>query len=124
MTDVPGTFAIVIVPATGCLRALQASTTGASAASIPLLRWPMRADEKDTRQISWLGVLVMISGHPRWLLRRQRRVVIAGTIAVVAGIAIVAGSVKWLLPCSHILTASLPYSIGSARRFGYCSTGF
>ena len=100
MTDVPGTFAIVVC-LYGCLRALQASTTGASAAWISFAALA-NAVGGTARQISWLGVLVMVAPCTLWLLRRQRRVVIAGTIAVVAGIAIVAGSLQWFSLQPHI----------------------
>ena len=99
MTDVPGTFAIVVC-LYGCLRALQASTTGASAAWISFAALA-NAVGGTARQIAWLGVLVMVPCTV-WLLRRQRRVVIAGTISVVTGIAIVAGSLQWFSQQPHI----------------------
>ena len=99
MTDVPGTFAIVVC-LYGCLRALQASTTGASAAWISFAALA-NAVGGTARQIAWLGVLV-ICPCTVWLLRRQRRVVIAGTISVVTGIAIVAGSLQWFSQQPHI----------------------
>ncbi len=61
MTDVPGTFAIVVC-LYGCLRALQASTTGASAAWISFAALA-NAVGGTARQIAWLGVLVMVPMH-------------------------------------------------------------
>jgi hypothetical protein len=75
MTDVPGLFAIVVC-LYACLRAIQTERTvwtiawvGFAALSNVVLG--------STRQIAWLGVLVMVPSA-LWILRRNRRVVLAG----------------------------------------------
>ena len=93
MTDIYGLFAIVIC-LYGCLRALQAST---SRAAIAWLCFAVATNAicGTSRQIAWLGVLVMVPST-LWLLRAQRRVLIAGAAATLAGCAFIFACLQWL----------------------------
>ena len=99
MTDVPGIFAIVVC-LYGCLRALQASTTAASVAWI-IFASLTNAVGGTARQVAWLGVLVMVP-CTIWLLRRQRRVVMAGAASVVVGISMITGLIHWFSRQPHV----------------------
>jgi hypothetical protein len=92
MTDIPGLFALVVC-LYGCLRALQAGTDRAT------IDWLIFAALSNallgtTRQIAWLGVLVMVPST-LWLLRDRRRVLLAGAVAVFAGVLVIAGVLHW-----------------------------
>jgi hypothetical protein len=110
MTDIQGLFAIVIC-LYGCLRALQAAAPRAA------MGWLCFAIATDAvfgtaRQIAWLGILVMVP-CTLWLLRAQRRVLIAGAIATAAGAVFIFGCLQWLkhqpytVP-EHVLIGSFP----------------
>jgi hypothetical protein len=93
MTDIFGLFSIVIC-LYGCLRALQAYTERATIA------WLCAAVVGNalcgtSRQIAWLGVLVMVPST-LWLLRDRRRVLVAGGGATLAGFVFVFGCMQWL----------------------------
>jgi hypothetical protein len=82
MSDLPGLFAIVIC-LYGCLRALQATSERAA------IFWMAFAVASNvicgsSRQIAWLGVLVM-APCTLWLLRKYRAVLVAGGAFTVAG---------------------------------------
>jgi hypothetical protein len=100
MTDVAGVFAIVVC-LYGCLRALQAGSTEAKMAWISLATIA-NGIGGTARQISWLGVLVMVP-TTLWLLRRERRVVVAGVISWAAGVGIMAGSLVWFSHQPNVL---------------------
>jgi hypothetical protein len=75
MTDVPGLFAIVIC-LYACLRAVQVERV------VSTIAWIGFAGLSNVvfgsvRQIAWLGALVMVPSAV-WILRRNRRVVLAG----------------------------------------------
>lgn len=92
MTDIQGLFAVVLC-LYGCLRSVQAST---SRAAIAWLCFAVAGDAicGTSRQIAWLGVLVMVPSTV-WLLRSQRRVLIAGTAITTAGYLFVFGCMQW-----------------------------
>jgi hypothetical protein len=92
MSDIQGLFAIVLC-LYGCLRSLQASC---SRAAIGWLCFAIAADGicGTSRQIAWLGVLVMVPSTA-WLLRSQRRVFQAGAAATLAGWLFVYGCLQW-----------------------------
>jgi hypothetical protein len=92
MTDIPGLFALVVC-LYACLCALQ-STTDRAAIGWLLFAALSNALLGTTRQIAWLGVLVMVPST-LWLLRDRRRVLIAGVLGVFAGILIIAGVLHW-----------------------------
>ncbi len=101
MTDINGLFAILLC-LYGCLRALQAST---SRATIAWLCFAVVANALcgTSRQIAWLGVLIMVPST-LWLLRAHRRVVLAGAAATLAGALFVFACLQWF---KH-----QPYSVG------------
>jgi Dolichyl-phosphate-mannose-protein mannosyltransferase len=93
MSDIHGLFAIVLC-LYGCLRALQSSTTRAS------IGWLCFAVATNaicgtSRQLAWLGILAMIPST-LWLLRAQRRVLLAGAAANLAGVLFILGCMVWL----------------------------
>jgi len=92
MTDITGLFAIVIC-LYGCLRALQAST---SRAAIGWLCFAVATNALcgTSRQIGWLGLLVIVPST-LWLLRDQRRVFLAGAAANLAGALFVLACIHW-----------------------------
>jgi hypothetical protein len=110
MTDIHGLFAIVLC-LYGCLRALQASTFRAT------IGWLCFAIATNavcgtSRQIAWLGVLVMVPST-LWLLRAQRRILIVGAAATLAGALFIFVCMQWLKrqPYSipeHLLTDTFP----------------
>jgi hypothetical protein len=110
MTDIPGLFAILLC-LYGCLRALQAST---SRATIAWLCFAVitNAFFGTSRQLAWLGILVMVPST-LWLLRTRRRVLLAGLAANLAGALFVFACMQWLkhqpytIP-EHLLLKSYP----------------
>jgi hypothetical protein len=109
MSDIPGLFAIVIC-LYGCIRALQAETTRAASFWICLAALA-NGVAGSSRQIAWLGVLVMVPCTV-WMMRKHRQVLVSGLLATGVGCAIVAGCIHWFnqqpyaLP-EHVL---VPYS--------------
>jgi hypothetical protein len=100
MTDIFGLFAIITC-LYGCFRARQ-STTARSAIAWVCSAVITNAILGTSRQIAWLGILVMMPSL-LWLMRAQRRVLIAGTAVTLAG-------VLFILACMHWLKLQ-PYSI-------------
>jgi hypothetical protein len=92
MTDITGLFAIVLC-LYGCLRALQSS---ASRATIGWLCFAVATNAicGTSRQIAWLGILVMVPST-LWLLRAQRRVLLAGAAATLAGALFIFACMRW-----------------------------
>ena len=93
MSDIHGLFAIVLC-LYGCLRALRAVSSGAA------IGWLCFAVASNaicgtSRQLAWLGVLVMVPST-LWLLRAQRRVLLAGATATLAGVLFILGCLLWL----------------------------
>jgi hypothetical protein len=104
MTDISGFFAVVLC-LYGCIRALQASTSRATIA------WLCFAIATNTvfgtsRQIAWLGALVMVPST-LWLLRAQRRVLIAGIAATLAGVLFIFACMQWLKHQPYLLPEHL-----------------
>ncbi len=93
MTDIFGLFAIVTC-LYGCLRALE-STTSNDTIFWLCFAVATNAVFGTARQIAWLGVLVMVPST-LWLLRAQRRILIAGSVATLAGVLFVFGCMQWL----------------------------
>ena len=92
MSDIQGLFAIVLC-LYGCLRALQAET---GRAAIGWVCFAVAADGicGTSRQIAWLGILVMVPSAV-WLLRSRRNVLVAAAAANVAGMLWVFGCLQW-----------------------------
>jgi hypothetical protein len=93
MSDIHGLFAIVLC-LYGCLRALQAATPRAA---IGWLCFALATNGicGTSRQLAWLGILVMVPST-LWLLRAQRRVLLAGAAANLAGVLFILGCMVWL----------------------------
>jgi len=93
MSDIFGLSAVILC-LYGCLRALQSSTTRAA---IGWLCFAVAANAVcgTSRQIAWLGILVMVPST-LWLLRARRRVLIAGTVATVVGALFIFACMQWL----------------------------
>jgi hypothetical protein len=110
MSDIFGLFAIVLC-LYSCLRALQAATPRATLLWI-LFAIAANAVFGTARQIAWLGLLVMVPST-LWLLRAQRRILIPGLAATLAGALFIYTAMQWLKhqPYSvpeHILPESFP----------------
>jgi hypothetical protein len=92
MSDITGLCAIVLC-LYGCLRALQAAT---SRTAIGWLCFAVLTNAicGSSRQIAWLGILVMVPSA-LWLLRAQRRVLLAGAAATLAGALFIFGCMHW-----------------------------
>jgi hypothetical protein len=110
MSDIHGLFAIVLC-LYGCLRALEAATTRAA------VWWLCFAITSNgicgtSRQLAWLGILVMVPST-LWLLRARRNVLLGGITVTIAGVLFILGCMLWLkhqpytLP-EHILVGRFP----------------
>lgn len=100
MSDIFGLFAALIC-LYGCLRAVQATTPRAA------MLWLCFAVATNAvfgtaRQIAWLGVLVMVPST-LWLLRSQRRILIAGSAATLAGAFFIFACMEWLKRQPYVL---------------------
>jgi Dolichyl-phosphate-mannose-protein mannosyltransferase len=93
MTDIYGLFAIVLC-LYGCLRALQSSS---SRAAIAWLCFAVVTNALcgTSRQIAWLGILVLVPST-LWLLRARRQVLLAGAAANLAGFLFIFACMHWL----------------------------
>ena len=116
MTDVEGLFAIVIC-LYGCLRALQASTSSAATVWICFAALA-NAVFGSSRQIAWLGVLVM-APCTLWLLRHQRRTLVAGSVATLAGWAFIALSLHWFQQQPYALPEHVLVKVAGRYQLGY-----
>jgi hypothetical protein len=94
MTDIQGMFAVILC-LYGCLRAVQSAT---SRAAIGWLCFAVATNAicGTSRQIAWLGTLVMVPST-LWLLRRQRMVLLAGIAALLVGALFIFGCMLWFL---------------------------
>jgi hypothetical protein len=93
MSDISGLFAIVLC-LYSCIRALQASTDRSAIAWL-CFAVVTNAICGTSRQIAWLGVLVMVPST-LWLLRFRRRVLLAGAAAAFAGALFILACMHWL----------------------------
>jgi hypothetical protein len=119
MTDVQGLFAVVIC-LYGCLRALQASSSSAAAGWISFAALA-NAVLGSSRQIAWLGVLVMVP-CTLWLLRRNRMALVAGCLATLAGWAFVALSLHWFEQQPYSVPEHLFVKVTSLYDLGYMAS--
>jgi hypothetical protein len=121
MSDVPGVF-VLVVCLYMCLRTVQAESERSAMVWICLAAL-VNAVGGTARQIAWLGVLVMVP-CTLWLLRRSRRVVVAGAISWLVAVSFVAAAMHWFARQPYILPqALLPSRVGlkeleSAVRIG------
>jgi hypothetical protein len=100
MSDIPGMFAVVVCVYAG-LRALQAGSEWAT------ILWIGFASLSNvvlgtSRQIAWLGVLVMVPSAV-WILRRNRRVVMAGTGFWLVSVALIYAINHWFQQQPYML---------------------
>ena len=92
MTDIGGLFAVVLC-LYGCLRAVQAGT---GRAAVGWIAFAVAGDGicGTSRQIAWLGILVMVPSTV-WLLRSRRKVMMAAAGVNLAGFAWVYACLQW-----------------------------
>jgi hypothetical protein len=109
MTDIFGLFSIVLC-LYGCVRALQASTDDATIAWL-FFAVVANALGGTSRQIAWLGILVMLPST-LWLLRDRRRVILAGGGVTLAGIVFVFACMQWLNHQPYFLPEPLMPHLG------------
>jgi hypothetical protein len=104
MTDITGFFAVVVC-LYGCLRALQAST---DRVTIAWLCFGVATNFfcGTSRQIAWLGILVMVPST-LWLLRGRRPVAIAGVCATFVGFVSIFSCVHWLKHQPYVIPVPL-----------------
>ena len=94
MTDIGGLFVIVLC-LYGCLRALAATSVSAISTWLGLA-WLSNVIGGTIRQISWLGVLVMVPST-FWLLRRRHPyLMLPGLSLLFASAALIYMSLRWL----------------------------
>jgi hypothetical protein len=114
MSDILGVCALVAC-LYGCIRALQASTDRAAIAWV-CLAVVTNSLGGTSRQIAWLGVMVMVPST-LWLLRGRRRVLMAGGAVNVAGLLFILAAMNWLKQQPYVLPVPLlvrPFPLGLA----------
>ena len=104
MSDIAGIFAIILC-LYGCLRALQ-STTDRSAVAWLCFAVTNNVLFGTSRQIAWLGTLVMVP-CALWLFRARRRVIVAGVAANVLGVMAIFASLQWLKHQRYVVPVPL-----------------
>jgi hypothetical protein len=110
MSDIIGLFAVVLC-LYGCLRALQAATARTAIAWL-CFAVLTNAIWGTSRQIAWLGILVMLPST-LWLLRTQRRVLIAGAAATLVGTIFIFACMHWFaqqpyIQPEHLIPSTFP----------------
>jgi hypothetical protein len=113
LTDITGLFAIVIC-LYGCVRALQSSTHRATIAWL-CFAVATNAIFGTSRQIAWLGILVIVPST-LWLLRAQRSIIVAGATATLAGVLFMFGCSYWFSQQLYTAPAHLIPSYFSTDR--------
>jgi hypothetical protein len=103
-SDVSGVLCIVACLYM-CLRALQSQSERSAIAWICLAAL-VNAVGGTVRQIYWLGLLVMVP-CTLWLLRKSRRVLVAGCISWFIGVVFVAAAVHWFARQPYTIPVSL-----------------
>jgi hypothetical protein len=104
MSDITGLFGIVIC-LYGCLRALQSITDRSTLAWLGFAVLT-NAVFGSSRQIAWLGILVMLPST-LWLLRARRRVFLVGAAFNLAGALFVLVCLHWLKHQPYIVPEHL-----------------
>jgi hypothetical protein len=120
LTDIFGLFAVIIC-LNGCLHALQARSDRATIAWL-CFAVITNALCGTSRQIAWLGILVMLPST-LWLLRSRRRVLLSGAAANLLGVLFIFACLHWLKHQPYIVPEQLlPKSIhgpGVAKTFTF-----
>jgi hypothetical protein len=114
MSDIFGLFAIALC-LYGCLRALLSRTDRASIAWL-CFAVATNAVFGTSRQISWLGILVMVPST-LWLLRGRRLVLIAGSAATLAGALFLVACLHWLQHQPYVVAEHLDLKAFSPVHF-------
>ena len=114
MSDIYGVLALVAC-CYCCVRALQA-TEERSAATWVCVAALGNAVGGTARQISWLGLLVMVP-CTLWLLRKSRSVLWAGSLSTVAGVLFVAVTLRWFGQQPYALPEHVVPPITTGVRF-------
>ena len=104
MTDIFGLFAIVVC-LYGCLHALRSPTQRTT------ILWLCFAVATNAlfgtaRQIAWLGILIL-GPSTLWLLRAQRRVLLIGAVANLAGVLFLFACLQWLKRQPYVIPEHL-----------------
>jgi hypothetical protein len=115
MTDIDGFFAIMLC-LYGCVRALRSSADRSAIAWICFAVCTC-AVFGTSRQIAWLGNLVMVPST-LWLLRSRRRVLLAGVVASAVGVLFILGCMYWLGKQPYVASVPLfkPFARSIALR--------
>jgi hypothetical protein len=93
-----------------CLRAVQARSERAAMVWVSVAAL-VNAVGGTVRQIAWLGFLVMVP-CTLWLLRKSRRVLVAGGLSCIAGLVFILAALHWLKQQPYILPVSpIPHRI-------------
>lgn len=109
MSDVSGALCILVCVYM-CLRAVQAKNERAAMIWISLAAL-LNAVGGTVRQIAWLGLLVMVPST-LWLLRKSRRVLVAGGLSCVSGLVFILAAMHWLKQQPYFLPVSpIPHRI-------------
>jgi len=112
MTDITGLFGIVVC-LYGCLSALQSSSDRTAIAWL-CFAVLTNALFGSSRQIAWLGILVMLPST-LWLLRSRRRVLITGAAATLAGALFIFAALQWLKHQPYVVPEHLNFLLISPR---------
>lgn len=104
MTDIPGLFATILC-LYACIRAIQSGSSGGAMGWIAFAALS-NVVFGSSRQIAWLGVLVMVPSA-LWLLPQRRRVVVAGVGLWALSAALVFGINYWFNQQPYIQTEPL-----------------
>jgi hypothetical protein len=104
MTDIPGLFAVVFC-LYACLRAIHARTLRAAIAWIALAALS-NVVLGTSRQIAWLGALVMVPSA-LWILRRRRGILLPGTALWILSAASIFAIDHWFNQQPYIQTEHL-----------------
>jgi hypothetical protein len=107
MSDVSGVLCVVVCLYL-CLRAVQAESERSAMAWIVLAAL-VNAVGGTARQIAWLGLLVMVP-CTLWLLRKSRRVLVAGCISWIVGVVMIAAAMHWFARQPYSISVSWPHS--------------
>ncbi len=121
MTDIQGLFAIAIC-LYGCMRALQTTSPGSSAAWVSFAALA-NAVCGTSRQVAWLGVLVMVPSTLfllfRTTLRGRKPLLAAAAAAMLLGWATVLGCMHWFQLQPYSLPEHLFAGITGPSKFLY-----
>jgi hypothetical protein len=122
MSDVSGVLCILACVYM-CLRAVQTQSERSAVAWICLAAL-VNAVGGTVRQIAWLGLLVMVP-CTLWLLRKSRRVLVAGCISWFIGVVFVAAAMHWFARQPYTIPVPLmPIGINWKALTSLENTGF